>query len=101
MTVNMSKTKITVFRNGRFLADNEVQRYGDEENEDVHSCKSLEVYFTTRLSLIQAVGKDQNQPDTQISIDTRKCTEKVYFILFFMYDAQILACPGMSVCLQT
>ena len=24
MTVNMSKTKITVFRNGRFLADNEV-----------------------------------------------------------------------------
>ena len=74
MTVNMSKTKITVFRKGRFLAASEVWRYGDEEIEDVNSCKSLELYFTTRLSFIQADGKDQNQPDTQMSMETRKCT---------------------------
>ena len=42
MTVNMSKTKITVFRKGRFLAANEVWRYGDEEIEVVNSYKSLE-----------------------------------------------------------
>ena len=49
--------------------------YGDEI-EVGNSYKSLELHFTTILSLIQAVGKDQNQSDTQISMETRKCTEK-------------------------
>ena len=39
MTVNMSKTKITVFRKGGFLAASEVWRYGDEEIEVVNSYK--------------------------------------------------------------
>ena len=37
MTVNMSKTKIIVFRTGGFLAADEVWRYGDEEVEVVKS----------------------------------------------------------------
>ena len=56
MTVNMSKTKITVFTKGGFLAANEVWRYGDEEIEVVNSYKYLGLYFTTKLSLTQAVG---------------------------------------------
>ena len=56
MTVNMSKTKIIVFRKGGFLAANEVWRYGDEEIEVVNSYKYLGLYFTTKLSLTQAVG---------------------------------------------
>ena len=44
--------------------------------EVVNSYKSLELYFTTKLSFIQAVGKDQNQPDAQISMETWNCTEK-------------------------
>ena len=70
----MSKAKINVFRKGRFLAANEVSLYGDEEIEDVNSYKSLELYFTTKVSFIQAIAKDQNQPDTQTSMQTRKCT---------------------------
>ena len=76
MPVNMSKAKISVFRKKRrFLAANEVCGYGDEI-EVGNSYKSLELHFTTILSLIQSVGKDQNQSDTQISMETRKCTEK-------------------------
>ena len=56
VTVNMSKTKIIVFRKGGFLAANEVWRYGDEEIEVVNSYKYLGLYFTTKLSLTQAVG---------------------------------------------
>ena len=56
MTVNMSKTKIIAFRKGGFLAANEVWRYGDEEIEVVNSYKYLGLYFTTKLSLTQAVG---------------------------------------------
>ena len=91
MTVNM----ITVFRNGRFLAANEVCLYGDEEIEDVNSYKSLELYFTTKVSFIQAVGKDQNQSDTQISMETRKRTDKCCCCFSLMYDASwhVLACP--------
>ena len=48
MTVNMSKTKIIVFRKGGFFAANEVWRYGDEE---------VGLYFTTKRSLTQAVGE--------------------------------------------
>ena len=78
VTVNMSKNNITVFRKGRFLAASEVWRHGDEEIEVGTNYKSLELHFTTILSLIQAVGKDQNQSDTQIYIymETRKCTDK-------------------------
>ena len=47
MTVNMSKTKIIVFRKGGFFAANEVWRYGDEEVEVVNSYKYLGLYFTT------------------------------------------------------
>ena len=72
----MSKSKINVFRKGRFLAANEVWRHGDEEIEVVNSYKSLELHFTTKLSLIQAVGKDRNHSDTQTSMETRKCTDK-------------------------
>ena len=79
----MSKTKIIVFRKGGFLAANEVWRYGDEEIEVVNSYKYLGLYFTTKLSLTQAVGdlaaKAKNQPDTQMSVETRKCTEKCIF----------------------
>ena len=46
MTVNMSKTKIIVFRKGGFLAASEVWRYGDEEIEVVNSYKYLGLYFT-------------------------------------------------------
>ena len=49
MTVNMSKTKIIVFRKG-FLAANEVWRYGSEEIEVVNSYKYLMLYFTTKVS---------------------------------------------------
>ena len=56
MTVNMSKTKIIVFRKGGFLAANEVWRYGDEEIDVVNSYKYLGLCFTTKLSLTQAVG---------------------------------------------
>ena len=38
MTVNMSKTKIIVFRKGGFLAASEVWRYGDEEIDVVECC---------------------------------------------------------------
>ena len=55
VTVNMSKTKIIVFRKG-FLAANEVWRYGDEEIKVVNSYKYLGLYFTTKLSLTEAVG---------------------------------------------
>ena len=45
MTVNMSKTKIIVFRKGGFLASNEVRRYGDDEVEVVNSYKYLGLYY--------------------------------------------------------
>ena len=44
MTVNMSKTKIIMFRKGGFLAANEVWRYGEEEVEVVNSYKYLGLY---------------------------------------------------------
>ena len=47
MTVNMSKTKMIMFRKGGSLAANEVWRYGDEEVEVVNSYKYLGLYFTT------------------------------------------------------
>ena len=71
----MSKNNITVFRKERFFAASEVWRCGDEI-EVGNSYNSLELHFTTILSLIQSVGKDQNQSDIQISMETRKCTEK-------------------------
>ena len=54
MTVNMSKTKISVFRKRGFLAANEVWRYGDEEIEVVNSYKHLGCILP-RLSLTQAI----------------------------------------------
>ena len=71
----MSKNNITVFRKERFFAASEVWRCG-YEIEVGNSYNSLELHFTTILSLIQSVGKDQNQSDIQISMETRKCTEK-------------------------
>ena len=47
MTVNMSKTKMIMFRKGGSLAASEVWRYGDEEVEVVNSYKYLGLYFTT------------------------------------------------------
>ena len=44
MTVNMSKTKMIMFRKGGSLAANEVWRYGDEEVEVVNSYKYLGLY---------------------------------------------------------
>ena len=67
MTVNMSKTKITVYRKEGFLPANEVWRSGDEEIEVVNSYKYLGLYFTAKLSLTQAVGDFAAKPKIRTS----------------------------------
>ena len=93
MTVNMSKTKIIVFRKGGFLAANEVWRYGDEEIEVVNSYKYLGLYFTTKLSLTQAVGDLAAKAKIRTS-QILKCLWRLgnvpRNVFFKMYDAQIL-----------
>ena len=91
VTVNMSKTKIIVFRKRGFFAADEDWRYSDKEIEVVNSFKYLGLYFTTKLSDTSCwrfgwYGKDQNQPDTQMSVETRKCTEKCIFLKYFFPD---------------
>ena len=56
VTVNMSKIKIIAFRKRGFYAADEDWRYSDKEIEVVNSFKYLGLYFTTKLSLTQAVG---------------------------------------------
>ena len=92
----MSKNNITVFRKEWFLAASEVWRHGDEEIEVGNSYKSLELHFTTILSLIQAVGKDQNQSDHKYLWRLGNVQRNGFLL---MYDAQILACPSMCICL--
>ena len=67
MTVNMSKTKITVFRKEGFPPANEVWRSGDDEIEVVNSYKYMGLYFTTKLSLTQAVGDLAAKPKIRTS----------------------------------
>ena len=57
MTVNMSKTKIIVFRKGGFPAANEVWRYGDEETEVVNSYKYLGLRIVHRVIATNVVLK--------------------------------------------
>jgi Reverse transcriptase (RNA-dependent DNA polymerase) len=57
MSVNLSKTKIIVFRKGGFLAKNEHWNYGNELIEVVNSYKYLGLHFTTKLSLSNAVSE--------------------------------------------
>ena len=52
--------------------------YGDEI-EVGNSYKSLELHFTTILSLIQAVGKDQNVRYTNIYGDSEMYREMDFF----------------------
>ena len=94
MTVNMSKTKIIVFRKGGFLAVNEIWRYGDEEIEVVKSCKYLGLYFTAKLSLTQAVGDLAAKAKIRTN-QILKCLWRLGNVprnvfVFLMYDAQIL-----------
>ena len=84
MTVNMSKTKIIVFRKGGFLAATEVWRYDDEEVEVVNCYKYLGLYFSTKLSLTQAVGELAAKAKVRTSqilkcLEIWKCIEKCVF----------------------
>ena len=92
VTVNMSKTKIIVCRKG-FLAANEGWMYGDEEIEVVNSYKYLGLYFTTKLSLRQAVGDLAAKSKIRTS-QILKCLWRLgnvpRNVFFQMYDAEIL-----------
>ena len=93
MTVNMSKTKIIVFRKGGFLAATEVWRYDDEDVDVVNSYKYLGLCFTSKLSLTQAVGELAAKAKVRTS-QILKCLWRLENVQrnvsFKIYDAQIL-----------
>ena len=93
MTDNMSKTKITVFRKGGFLAANEVWRYIDVEAEVVNSYKYLGLYCTSKLSLTQAVGAMAAKSKVRTN-QILRCLWRLENVqrdvAFKMYDAQTL-----------
>ena len=77
-TVNMHKTKVTVFRKGGFLGANEIWRYGNEVIEVVNCCKYLGLHFTIKLSLTQTVNELATKAKARtvqvMSLETRQCT---------------------------
>ena len=56
MTVNLTKTKIVIFRKGGFISAKEVCWCGANTIEDVNRYKYLGLHFTTKLSLTQMTG---------------------------------------------
>ena len=82
-----------MFKNGGFFAASEVWRYDDEDVDVVNSYKYLGLYFTTKLSLTQAVGELAAKAKVRTS-QILKCLWRlgnVYRNVFFkIYDAQVL-----------
>lgn len=93
MTVNLTKTKIIVFRKGGFLKRSESWKYGNEKIEVVNGYKYLGLHFTTKMSLVKMVGELASKAKSKTS-HLLKCLWKLGQIpseLFFkMYDAQVL-----------
>ena len=90
MTANMSKTKIIVFRKGGFLAVNEVWRYGDEEIEVVNSYKYLGLYFTTKLSLTQAVADLAVRQRLEPARYSNVCGDSEMYREYFFFKCMML-----------
>ena len=88
MSVNLSKTKIIIFRNGGFLGASEKWWF----NKALNRYKYLGMHFSTKLSLTQTVselasatkastnskcacnkGKGENGTNTPVSVETGTC----------------------------
>ena len=92
MCVNMSKTKIIVFRKGGFLAEKERWTYGNELIEVVNSYKYLGMSFTTKLSLTQAVSDLAVKAKARTARILRclfRLGEVPSSVFFQIFDAQI------------
>jgi hypothetical protein len=93
MTVNLTKTKIVVFRKGGFLKASEKWYYGDEQVTAVNCYKYLGIHFTSRLSLNQSVKELAIKAKAKTS-QLFRCLWKLGQIprdvFFKIYDAQIV-----------
>jgi len=93
MTVNLSKTKIIVFRKGGFLGAREVWWYGDKQIEVVNNYKYLGLCFSTKLSLTQAISELATKAK-QRTVQILKCLWKLgtidFDVFFKIYDAQVI-----------
>jgi hypothetical protein len=93
MTVNLSKTKIIVFRKGGFLGHNEKWWYGKEEIEVVNSYKYLGLHFTTKLSLTQTISELATKAKAR-TVQILKCLWRLGHIdkdvFLKIFDAQVL-----------
>ena len=93
MTVNLTKTKIIVFRKGGFLGQNEKWWYGREEIEVVNSYKYLGLHFTTKLSLSKAISELAAKAKAR-TVQILKCLWRLGHVdrevFFHIFDAQVL-----------
>lgn len=93
MSVNLSKTKVIVFRKGGFLAEREQWKYGNERIEVVNSYKYLGLHFTTKLSLTKAIGELAVKAKVR-TMQILRCLFRLgdvpSSIFFKIFDAQIL-----------
>ena len=88
MSVNLSKTKIIVFRKGGFLGPNEKWWFGNKALEVVNHYKYFGMHFSTKLSLTQTVSVLATKARTaQILRCLWRLGQEVFFKI---YNAQIL-----------
>lgn len=93
MSVNLSKTKIIVFRKGGFLGAKEAWWYGDQKIDVVNSYKYLGLHFSTKLSLTQSVAELAAKAKIR-TVRILRCLWKLGAVdckvFFKIYDAQVL-----------
>ena len=92
MSVNLSKTKVIVFRKGGFLAANERWKYGNEKLEVVNSYKYLGLHFTTKLSLNSSVQELATKAKSR-TVQILRCLWRLgnapRDVFFKLFDAQV------------
>jgi len=93
MQVNLSKTKVIVFRKGGYLSQKEHWKYGNELLEVVNSYKYLGLHFTTKLSLTKAVSELAVKAKIRTS-QVLRCLFRLgdvpRHVFFKIFDAQIM-----------
>jgi hypothetical protein len=93
LQVNLSKTKVMVFRNGGHLARAETWHYGGENLEVVNSYKYLGLIFSTKMSFnvaLRDVEPRAKRGTLEICRTLRRMNCNSPGIFFKMFDAQIV-----------
>ena len=80
MKVNMTKTKIVVFRKGGHLARNELWTFGETAIEVVNAYKYLRLYFSTKLSTSVMVSELMTKANKYF------CTKKILMYCYTLNE---------------